>query len=304
MEKSQPFQRRKAWTNLAETASKRLENSSSSLISEHDLFRVIWSIYDEKSAKNLRGRRPSRQTYVRTRGMLRDEGIIRSDNDYPSFWRIMSVPDAPADTIVCQADRYCYISHMSAMQRYGLTNRRPEALFITSPPDAVVRKWNKTLLEDRFGKELNSDDIYIEPLFLTHHPTRVRRRAVDQLKTKFYGEWRKVRGEDQRIASIGQVFLDMLETPQRCGGMRHVLEVWGEHAPKYLKQIINAVEGADRPIWKVRAGYILDEHLNVANDHVLSWLQYAQRGGSRVLEPGRSYAEPFSSKWMISTNVG
>lgn len=236
--------------------------------------------------------------------MLRDEGVIRQDTSYASFWRIMSVPDAPADTVVCQADPYCYISHMSAMQRYGLTNRRPEALFITSPPDITARTWNKRRMMDDFGSAAMDEDIYVEPLLVTHHPKSVRRRPIDQLKTKFYGDWRKVRGQEERIASIGQVFLDMLEAPQRCGGMRHVLEVWAEHATKYLDQIVKTIDASERPIWKVRAGYILDEYLGISNATAQSWLQHAQRGGSRVLEAGREYAEPFSEKWMLSVNVG
>lgn len=304
MKKTQPFQRRKAWTNLAEVAAKRLEEAERVLISDYDLFRIIWDIYDKRSAKYLRGPHPSRQTFVRTRSMLREEGIIRTDRNYSSFWRVMAVPDAPADTVVCQADPYCYISHMSAMQRYGLTNRRPEALFITSPPDVVVREWNKRLTQDHFAGSDLDEQTYLEPITVTHHPHRVRRRPIEQLKTKFYGDWKRVRGKDERISSIGQVFLDMIEGPQRCGGMRHVLETWSEHAPKYLEQIIETVEAVDRPIWKVRAGYILDEHLGIQDARVAAWQKYAQRGGSRVLEPGREYAKPFSEKWMISVNVG
>jgi predicted transcriptional regulator of viral defense system len=304
LENIKPFQRRKAWTQLAEAMADKLGQSERVLVSEYDLFRIVWSIYDQRSAKNLRGAHPSKQTYTRTRSMLRDEGIIRQDNDYSSFWRVMSVPDAPADTVVCQADPHCYISHMSAMQRYGLTNRRPEALFITSPPDITMRALSKRRMVDDFGNAAVDENIYVEPLLVTYHPNRVRRRPVNQLKTKFYGDWRKVRGQEERIASIGQVFLDMLEAPQRCGGMRHVLEVWAENATKYLDQIVKTIDASERPIWKVRAGYILDEYLGISNATILSWQQYAQRGGSRVLESGRDYAEPFSEKWMLSVNVG
>ncbi|WP_230312638.1 hypothetical protein, partial [Paracoccus lichenicola] len=254
--------------------------------------------------KNLRGSHPSKEVYLRTRSMLRDAGIIRQDDSYSMFWRIMSVSDAPADIVVCQADPYCYISHLSAMQRYGLTNRRPTFLFITSPPDATVRSWNKNRVIDDFGSVLSNEDIYIEPLLLTHHPKNVRRRPINQLKTKFYGDWRTVRGQDTRVASIGQVFLDMVDDPARCGGMRHVLGVWKEHATKYLDQIVKAVDASEQKICKVRAGYILDEYLGISNSKVSSWLKYAERGGSRVLEAGRGYTEPFSEKWMMSVNVG
>ncbi|RYD85147.1 MAG: hypothetical protein EOP84_03425 [Verrucomicrobiaceae bacterium] len=304
MKNIKPFQRRKDWTQLAEAASEQLEQSGRLLISEYDLFSIIWSIYDQRGAKNIRGRHPSSQTFGRTRTMLREEGVIRQDSDYSSFWRIMSAPDAPADTVVCEADPNCYISHMSAMQIYGLTNRRPEALFITSPPDYVVRALNKQRMLEDFGSAVQDETIFVPPLLLTHHPHTVRRRAIEQVKTKFHGNWIKVRGQNQRIASIGQVFLDMLEDPQSCGGMRHVLEVWADHAKTYIDQIVKSVDASGRPIWKVRAGYILDEYLGITNDVVSSWLQYAQRGGSRVLEVGRDYAEPFSEKWMLSVDVG
>jgi len=291
--------------SLAEAASFELNALGKPLISEYDLFRIIWNIYQKRSAKNLRGEYPSRQRYVRTRWMLKNAGVIRQDRDYGGrFWRIMSVSDQPADSIVCVADPYCYVSHMSAMQKYGLTNRRPEALFITSPTDAIVRSWNKNKVLDHYGNAARNLDIYLEPLNLVHHPDQVRKRVISQIKTVLYGDWKQVRGTEERISSIGQVFLDMLEDPSKCGGMRHVIEVWQEHATKYLDQIIKRVDSCDKPILKIRAGYILDELMQIEHDLVRSWISFAQRGGSRVLESGRPYSEPYSEKWMLSVNVG
>jgi len=291
--------------SLAEAASSELNALGKPLISEYDLFRIIWNIYQKRSAKNLRGEYPSRQRYVRTRWMLKNAGVIRQDRDYGGrFWRIMSVSDQPADSIVCVADPYCYVSHMSAMQKYGLTNRRPEALFITSPTDAIVRSWNKNKVLDHYGNAARNLDIYLEPLNLVHHPDQVRKRVISQIKTVLHGDWKQVRGTEERISSIGQVFLDMLEDPSKCGGMRHVIEVWQEHATKYLDQIIKRVDSCDKPILKIRAGYILDELMQIEHDLVRSWISFAQRGGSRVLESGRPYSEPYSEKWMLSVNVG
>lgn len=290
--------------SLAEVASSELNAFGKPLISEYELFRIIWNIYQNRSAKNLRGDYPPRRRYVRTRSMLKDAGVIRLDHNYGSFWRIMSVSDQPADRIVCAADPYCYVSHMSAMQKYGLTNRRPEALFITSPTDSMARSWNAKKFLDDYGNIPEDLDIYVEPLNLVHHPDRVRRRQISQTKTVLYGDWKQVRGSEERIASIGQVFLDMLSDPLKCGGMRHVIEVWKEHAPKYLNQIIKTVDNCKKPILKIRAGYILDEVMQIENDFVQSWVRFAQRGGSRVLESGRPYSEPYSEKWMLSVDVG
>lgn len=290
--------------SLAEAASYELNALGKPIISEYELFRIIWNIYQKRSAKNLRGEYPSRPRYVRTRRMLKDAGIIRHDRDYGArFWRIMSVSDQPADNIVCVADPYCYVSHMSAMQKYGLTNRRPEALFITSPTDAVVQSWNKNKFLEHYGDVPKNSNIYLEPLNLVHHPDQVRKRLISQVKTVLYGDWKQVRGTEERIASIGQVFLDMLEDPSKCGGMRHVIEVWQEHAMKYIDQIIKTVNSCNKSILKVRAGYIIDELMHFEHDLVQSWSRFAQRGGSRVLESGRPYSEPYSEKWMLSVNV-
>lgn len=291
--------------SLAEAASYEINSLEKPLISEYELFRIIWNIYQKRSAKNLRGEYPSRSRYISTRGMLKKAGVIRQDYDYGGrFWRIMSVSDQPADSIICVADPYCYVSHMSAMQKYGLTNRRPEALFITSPTDAIVRSWNQEKFLTNYGQLPKLPEIYVEPLNLVHHPKQVRKRIISQNKTVLYGDWRQVRGTEERISSIGQVFLDMLENPSKCGGMRHIIEVWQEHAPKYLDQIIKTVDSCNKSILKVRAGYIIDELMQIDHGLVQSWVRFAQRGGSRVLESGRPYSEPFSEKWMLSVNVG
>lgn len=38
-----------------------------------------------------------------------------------------------AEEVVCSVDPFCYVSHLSAMEYHGLTNRMPTLLFISSP---------------------------------------------------------------------------------------------------------------------------------------------------------------------------
>lgn len=106
-----------------------------------------------------------------------------------------------------------------------------------------------------------------------------------------------------RVTEIGETFLDMLEQSERCGGMSHVLEVFGKHAATYLPQIVSRIDRAEKKLTKVRAGYILTEKLGLTNDIAESWKKFAQRGGSQRLDPKAPYKPTFSKDWMLSLNV-
>lgn len=120
------------------------------------------------------------------------------------------------------------------------------------------------------------------------------------------GTMANIRDSHARITTIGQTFIDMLDRPDACGGMNHVLRVWDEHADLYVDQIVEAANQHPRPIVKIRAGYLLDERLGVALDdeRIQAWTRYAQRGGSRILDPDADFSSEYSEKWMLSLNVG
>lgn len=272
------------------------------LVAPFELYELMRRMYQEgdRRALYLRDAAPSAAGYARLRTNLRKSGIIAPDHDYGGrMLRVIAEPDLPADEIVCLADPTCYISHLSAMQRWGLTNRTPNALMLTRPERDLAAAMLHKIMEDRMGPGETTP----VPLRRITHPGIVRKREIAVHDTKAAGRWIAIRNTHARIATIGQTFLDMLQRPDTCGGMAHVLEAWQTHARTYLEAIIEAVDAAEAGIVKSRAGYILEERLGVNDRRLIRWQAFGQRGSSRKLDPSRPFAPTYSEKWMISLNV-
>ena len=279
-----------------------LEDNGKPVLSQFDFFRFIWRMYRESSGKGLylRSNTPGQVDYIRLKSILRDANVIGTDPDYGArLIRVLSISDLPAEDIICLLDPTCYVSHLSAMQRWGLTDRSPEALMLTRPD----RKETAERLRTQRAKALAEDETNPFPSTIVGHPPYVRGRRVRLLESKDSGMHLTSRGSSVRLSTVGQTFLDMLQKPDLCGGMYHVLDVWEEHAETYLNDIVAAVETASSGIVKSRAGYILEERQGLHHPGIERWKESGQRGGSRKLDPAKEFAPTFSATWMISLNV-
>ena len=279
-----------------------LEKNGKPVLPQFEFFRIIWRMYHESSGKSLYLRRntPSRDDYVRLKSMLQQADVIGTDRDYGArVIRVLSISDLPAEDIICLVDQTCYISHLSAMQRWGLTDRSPEALVLTRPDRKTAAKRLRAYRTEALGE----DEANSFRLMIVGHPAHVRGRAVHIHESKAAGAFLKNRGSDVRLSTIGQTFLDMLQEPDLCGGMSHVLDAWEEHAETYLDDIVAAVDTATSGIVKSRAGYILEERQGLHHRGIEHWKACGQRGGSRKLDPAKDFVPTFSETWMISLNV-
>ena len=240
-----------------------------------------------------------------TTNLLNTRGIERDPDYGRSVYRVPSAGESSADEACALANPFGYISHLSAMQRWGLTDRRPDALHLTMPPASAARSLVEQRMEADFGvpfAEIPSD--WMVKLHFIRHPETVRGRRIAVYETKHPGQWLQVRDANARLATVGQTFVDMLERPQYCGGMVHVVDVWRAHAGTHRDEIIAAVDATAIPIAKVRAGYLFDVVLESGNDpRIQGWVTFAQSGGSRVLDPTKDFIANYSEKWMMSINV-
>lgn len=297
--------------SLVEACRLTIKEQKHALVTKYGVWLLIVYLYKENKYKeiplNTRSKAPKDTTLSRVISQLNRRKSISDDLDFgTNVYRCNEVPDQSPEELCCIVDPFAYVSHLSAMQRYLLSDRRPAELILTTAPRALRHQLTQAKEEADFADALDmfGGTVWMR---LPHYsvPNSVRNRPIHLRKTVHFGHWQPIRGTDARISTIGQTFLDMLLEPTLSGGMHHVIDVWHREGPKYLDDIIAAVDGSDSKIAKVRAGYLLEEKLNIAtsDSRVQSWKSFAQRGGSRKLDPSKPYLPKWSENWSISLNV-
>ena len=145
------------------------------VVVEYELFRTLRDLHfaGEYDGRKLRLTRtpPTRDRYRSLVGKLLSDRYLRPDPDfYPSeesvrydrgynyarVFRISDVPDGSAEDVTAILDPFCYISHLSAMQRYSLTNRIPEALNLSTPKNWSAARDKK--IQADYGDGLSPDE--------------------------------------------------------------------------------------------------------------------------------------------------
>lgn len=315
-------------TRLAAAVLAGLENDQLAVVTAYSLYHVLCAVLaGGGKGLYLRGDPTPAGHIDSVRKNLLESRAIDTDPDYGrSVYRVLSVGESSAEEVCALANPFGHISHLSAMQRWGLTERRPEALHLTMPPANAAGP----LIQERQAADYGTSDYSTLPnnawlqsippdarrvvgapspeppvkLHFIRHPKKVRGREISVYETRHPTRWLQIRDSHARLGTVGETFVDMVERPQYCGGMAHVLDVWREHVETFREEIISTVDEVATPIAKVRAGYLLDEMLSAGNEsRIQGWVRFAQRGSSRVLDPTKHFTSTHSEKWMLSINV-
>ena len=284
------------------------------VVTFYDFGRIVYSLYKSKEYKgeplsHLKRDCPDRSAVKKYLTDLVDQGILSAYPGFPKdtvfsfIGRSGSGMSVEAGDVACAVDPFGYVSHLSAMEYYGLTDRMLTVLHISSPAD---RNW-KSFAMEKMKKDLGGGlDEYLEsnlPRLSRTRLQKVGRKPIKRTASVHLGAFRALRGRAMRVSTIGRTFLDMLKRPELCGGIGHVLDVYDEHARNYVQLIIDEVNQHGGAIDKVRSGYILEERLGVSDPQIDAWIKFAERGGSRKLDASNEYEPRWSDKWCLSLNV-
>lgn len=296
--------------NLAQAATLKIAEHPYPVITAYELGRAVFELISDgaiqKRPLRLQSRQPERRHYRHVVNALTENGLLQDLRGVTAgsvFALFGKDQNTPADQIVCRVDPFAYLSHLSAMEFHGLTDRISNTVFVSSPPPADWRSFADERmardLADRLRDYWNADF----PKLVRTQMRKIRRRPISVFHRKHPGAFRQIKSTGIRVSTIGRTFLDMLREPDLCGGIRHVINVFQEQARQYSQLIIDDIDAHGNAIDKVRAGYVLSDIAGIEHSTIESWKKFAQRGGSRKLYAKNEYSSTYSEEWCLSLNA-
>lgn len=232
-------------------------------------------------------------------------GLIYPNKDFKpgTVFHLFGRMKPKATEVACATDPFAYLSHLSAMEHHGLTDRFPKTLYLTTPTDKEWRSEANARMDKDLKKQTAAYRAAGLPPLTRLTALQIENKRIELIRRTHRGAFKSIKSAAIRVATVGRTFLDMLRDPQHCGGIQHVVDTYQAYAEQNLTLIIDEIDRHGNAIERVRAGYLLDEVCHLTDPQINSWTVHAQRGGSRMLDPAADYSSHFSEKWMLSINV-
>lgn len=286
-----------------------LGKTNGGIFLRYDVARAAWGLYKagahEGGRLNVRRQTLDLPAWNRLEKTLVDSGVLRPLPGLPerSAYGLIGGNMSDRNVIVCSVDPFCYLSHLSAMEFHGLTDRMPEQLYISTPAGTEWTAFAQERMERDLGEDFETYRQSGLPLLRRATISKLNQRPVHRYRSVHRGAFRSLKDSPVRVSTLGRTFLDMLREPGLCGGITHVIECFEQHAGTHRRLIFDELDQHGADIDKVRAGFILESICKIHDPRIEAWLPAAARGGSRKLDAGSDYAPVFSERWALSINV-
>lgn len=286
--------------SLTDNVTYRLSELKHPVITRYQLGQLIFQAVQDQPTLNV-----DTTAYLECESALAQRGILKSIPNTPthSAYTLLGTALLDPRVLACGLDPFCYVSHLSAMEFHGLTDRMPEILYLSTPAPTQWRAYGLERMQHDLGDNLSTYMTAGFPPLQNIRFAKVLGKPVQRTSSLHLGAFRTYTEQHLRVSSLGRTFLDMLRTPERCGGIMHVIECYHEHAKPYLRLILDEIDQHGSPIDKVRAGFILEVLCGTTHERINHWKAFAKRGGSRKLDGSLDYSENFSEAWCLSINV-
>lgn len=206
--------------------------------------------------------------------------------------------------IACYLDPWSYLSHRTAMKFWGIDsdNNENKEVYLTS------------LKKDKWI--LNSKEEYEKCLNEKHIMEFCRRRSFFEFEKKMFDYDFYISRTDSiedyiehngcKYASFEKTYLDMLTGPEKCGGIKFVIDCFKRINKSNLESLIKFFDSKKYFLPKImmcRVGFIFNEVVKVESDVIDSWICFKSRGSSSKLDQKSPFSSRFSEKWDLSINI-
>lgn len=290
--------------SLKEALAKKISKIAQPVITEYELGVMVYNLYlsgkYEGRPLSISKNKAERRELTTVINNQLSSGVLDAFKEHHSVYKLFGKKTFNEEEVICSINPFAYISHLSAMEYHGLTDTIPRVL-IYSTPDA--KTW-RTLARKKIEKDYNKNNKDILAPLSHIKLNKLGKKKLINYSSVHFGSYISIKNRLLRISSVGRTFLDMIRKPDLCGGIYNVLQAYEEYSEIYLGLILDEVDSNGNQIEKVRAGYILEERCGIQNNpRIEKWKEYAQRGGSRKLDPNNDYSSDYSESWCLSINI-
>lgn len=288
--------------------------SKKTAISRQELYNSFLEIWSKKEYKNIKIsdlRYNSKHYKKKFKSVLQELAShpqlksIGDDTHGPTYFINLNKSPLNIYKIICDIYPIGYISYLSAMEFHKLIPSRNHQIICFTTIDRkswkevfynVITEINYPFFKDTYQHDL----LDLIPRFPTEEKYLDNDLIVFTTKHLHGHETQ----QDLRVRELPFLFLDMVRSPQYCGGVETVLNVFKKYANLLLEDILEISQTHGTNIDKARIGFILDEVLNIQHPIIEKWktLMVGQRGGSRKFVAYRTFEPRFSETWNISLN--
>jgi len=214
--------------------------------------------------------------------------------------------------LICSIFPNTYIHFLSAMRGYSFTDRIPRKIQLVVPNRQIWKKFAHEYIEQHRSEykyinklsPANTSSIeYRKEKFLPVYPSKNKyfnKILLDITTTATLSPSIKS-GVGTKIIDVGDLFVEMLNSPDQCGGIQHVIDIYKDYAKFFIKDIIRAGE-VSHYLTQARIGFIFEYILNIKNDEIMNWKKNQSRGGSRKFLANKPFSNFISLEWNLSLN--
>lgn len=228
--------------------------------------------------------------------------LMQYNGHLSNIYFIKGKAEYSASEAICAVYPYGYVSKINAMAWYGITDRIPKVIRYTA---CTLSEWKAKSLADL---DVGPAVPFNRDVFIPKYPKNTDAFGEQLIVSveKTYVAPSEIRNSPLRVSPIGKTFIDMLRTPDECGGIDHVLDVYIDSSEKYLPAILKELKNErSRKIDIARTGFVLQKVVGIQHPQLNEWQQESQktRGSSKVLVSGEPFSAIYDEDWSLSLNA-